>query len=162
MYTCRNHPLKMSCLHIGRKAELLQLCTIKKISAMQTKMIWANMAVDNLDRTTKFYKDLGFKQNGQPNDQLTSFIFGENKFIIHFFQKQVLENNMSMDFADVHTAGEVMFTLAAESREQTDQWAKDVTNAGGKLLSQPEAFGDNYYGFVFADPDGHRFNVFHM
>jgi len=25
-----------------------------------------------------------------------------------------------------------------------------------------EAFGEGYYGFVFADPDGHKFNVFHM
>ena len=26
----------------------------------------------------------------------------------------------------------------------------------------PEEFGKGYYGFVFADPNGHRFNVFYM
>lgn len=129
---------------------------------MHTKMIWANLAVDNLERTTKFYTDLGFKQNGAPNDQLTSFIFGDNKFIIHFFLKEVLQANTGMEIIDARPAGEIMFTLEAASREEADQWAAEITKAGGKLLSQPEAFGEGYYGFVFADPDGHRFNVFHM
>ncbi|MCD6063323.1 MAG: glyoxalase, partial [Flavipsychrobacter sp.] len=45
---------------------------------------------------------------------------------------------------------------------QADSWAKEVEEAGGKIVSSPEAFGAGYYGFVFADPDGHKFNVFHM
>lgn len=129
---------------------------------MHPKMVWANMAVDNLERTTKFYTDLGFKQNGKPNDQLTSFLFAGNQFIIHFFKKEVLQSNTKMEIVDAHPAGEIMFTLSAESREDVDEWAKEVTKAGGKILSQPEAFGEGYYGFVFADPDGHRFNVFQM
>lgn len=125
-------------------------------------MIWANLAVDDLERTTRFYTDLGFTPNGKPNDQLTSFIVGENKFILHFFLKKVLQSNMNIEIADAHCAAEILFTLSAASVEQVDGWAKEVTKAGGKLLSQPEAFGAGYYGFLFADPDGHRFNVFHM
>jgi predicted lactoylglutathione lyase len=41
-------------------------------------------------------------------------------------------------------------------------WAKEVQKAGGKLVSKPEEFGEGYYGFVLADPDDHRFNVFYM
>ena len=43
-----------------------------------------------------------------------------------------------------------------------DHMKSEIEKAGGKLISQPETFGENYYGFVFADPDGHKFNVFHM
>ncbi|MBZ4191834.1 VOC family protein [Niabella beijingensis] len=129
---------------------------------MHPKMIWANLPVDNLERTTKFYTDLGFKQNGTPNSQLTSFIIAENEFIIHFFLKEVLKSNMKIEIADAHAAAEIMFTLSAENKEEVDEWAAVVTKAGGKLLSQPETFGDSYYGFAFADPDGHRFNVFQM
>lgn len=39
---------------------------------MKTKKVWANFSVGDLDRTTKFYKQLGFKHNGA-SDQLTSF-----------------------------------------------------------------------------------------
>ncbi len=49
--------------------------------------------------------------------------------------------------------------FSAETKQQVDDWAKEVEKAGGKLVSRPEAFGDGYYGFVFTDPDGHKFNV---
>lgn len=129
---------------------------------MKPKMIWANLAVDNLERTTKFYTDLGFKPNGAPNEQLTSFIVGENEFIIHFFRKEVLQSNMNMAISDAHLAAEILFTISADSQKQVDDWADEVVKAGGKMLSQPEAFGAGYYGFMFADPDGHRYNVFYM
>ena len=33
---------------------------------MKPKMIWSNLAVSDLERTTKFYAELGFKLNGSP------------------------------------------------------------------------------------------------
>lgn len=128
---------------------------------MHTKQIWANLAVSDLDRTTEFYTSLGFTPNGQSKD-LTSFLFGDNNFIIHFFLKDVLETNMNVKIADTKNAIEIMFTLSAESTNQVNEWAKAVEKAGGKLISNPETFGEGYYGFVFADPDGHTFNVFYM
>lgn len=129
---------------------------------MHPKMIWANLAVSNLARTTKFYTDLGFTPNGIPNHQLTSFKIGGNEFIVHFFLKEVLQANMKIEMTDAKLAAEILFTLSAESKAQVDQWATEVSKAGGSLLSEPEAFGEGYYGFMFADPDGHRFNVFYM
>ena len=69
---------------------------------------------------------------------------------------------MKVKIADAKKAIEVMFTLSAESKDQVDTWAKKVEKAGGKIVSKPEEFGEGYYGFVFADPDGHSFNVFYM
>ncbi len=128
---------------------------------MIPKKIWANLGVSNLERTTKFYTQLGFKHNGHNND-LTSFFFGENDFIIHFFLKDILKPAMKGEIADTQQANEIIFTLSADSKEDTDKWAKEIETAGGTLVSQPEEFGQGYYGFVFADPDGHKFNVFHM
>jgi len=128
---------------------------------MEPKKIWANFAVSDLDRTTRFYTSLGFKSNGRSKD-LTSFFFGENDFVIHFFLREVLEANFKGEISDSQKLNEIMFTIAAESKGQVDEWAKEVEQAGGKLLSEPEEFGKGYYGFVFADPDGHRFNVFYM
>lgn len=124
-------------------------------------MIWSNLAVSDLDRTTKFYSDLGFKSNGR-SKELTSFFVGENDFVMHFFLKDVLKANMNIEMTDPQEANEVLFTLSAESKDEVDKWAKEVEIAGGKIISRPEAFGQGYYGFVFADPDGHKFNVFYM
>ncbi|AZA89487.1 Predicted lactoylglutathione lyase [Chryseobacterium nakagawai] len=131
---------------------------------MKPKMIWANLAVANLERTQKFYEAIGCKPNNpHTSNELVSFFFGENDFIIHFFLKNILETNVKgVAFGNSQTSNEIIFTLSAETNEQVDQWAEEVEKAGGTLVSKPEAFGNNYYGFVFADPDGHKFNVFKM
>lgn len=128
---------------------------------MNTNRIWANLGVANLERTTNFYTTLGFKSNGN-SETLTSFLFGENELVIHFFLKEHLEDGMKGGLVDLNLGNEVMFTLSAANEEEVNQWEKKVEKAGGTLISRAEKFGDNYYGFVFADPDGHRFNVFHM
>ncbi|WP_028787360.1 VOC family protein [Terrimonas ferruginea] len=128
---------------------------------MHSKKIWANFPVSDLQRTTRFYKQLGFKSNGS-SDQLTSFFFGDDDFIIHFFLKDILEPAMKGPVVDAKAGNEIIFTLSAGTRAEVDAWEKEIREAGGTIISQPEVFGDNYYGFVFADPDGHRYNVFQM
>src|SRR5690242_19923622 len=128
---------------------------------MKPKKIWANLTVDNLDRTTKFYTELGFKSNGV-NKELTSFFFGEDDFVIHFFLKDVLKSNVEGEVADLKHGNEIVFTLSADTKEEVDRWEKEVRNAGGTIVSAAEEFGPGYYGFLFTDPDGHKFNVFYM
>jgi predicted lactoylglutathione lyase len=128
---------------------------------MKPKKIWANLAVTDLERTTKFYTQLGFKSNGN-SKELTSFLVGENDFIIHFFLKDILKKSMQGEMADTQKVNEIIFTLSAASKDEADKWAKEIESAGGKIISKPEEFGKGYYGFNFADPDGHRFNVFYM
>jgi len=128
---------------------------------MNPKMIWSNLAVSDLARTTKFYTELGFKANGA-STELTSFFVGEDDFVMHFFLKDILKTSIRGEITDSQNANEVLFTLSAESKDQVDNWAKEDESAGGKIISKPEEFGKGYYGFVFADPDGHKFNVFHM
>jgi predicted lactoylglutathione lyase len=128
---------------------------------MNPKKIWSNLAVSDLERTTKFYTELGFKFNGN-SKELTSFLIGEDDFVMHFFLKDVLETNTKIKIADSQNSNEVVFTLSAESKEQVNNWAKEIESAGGQIISKPEEFGEGYYGFVFADPDGHKFNVFYM
>ena len=114
-----------------------------------------------MDRTTQFYSELGFKSNGS-SKELTSFFFSENNFVIHFFLRDILQTNIKGEIVDSQIANEIIFTLSATSKEEVDKWEKEVEKAGGKIISRPEEFGKGYYGFIFADPDGHRYNVFYM
>jgi predicted lactoylglutathione lyase len=131
---------------------------------MKPKKIWSNLGVSDLKRTTEFYNALGFKPNGKHSvtKELTSFLVGDDDFVMHFFLKDILKTSMKGKIADTKNANEVLLTLSAESKDQVDKWAKEVEKAGGKIISKPEEFGKGYYGFVFADPDGHKFNVFYM
>ena len=131
---------------------------------MKPKKIWANVGVSDLERTAKFYNALGFKPNGKHSTtkELTSFLMSDDHFVMHFFLKDILEPAMKGKIADTKNVNEIIFTLSAESKTEVDQWATAVEKAGGTNISQPEEFGEGYYGFVFADPDGHKFNVFYM
>ena len=130
---------------------------------MKTKQIWSNLAVSDLERTTKFYTELGFKpNNSHKSKELTSFLVGDDNFIMHFFIKNKLKTELKGELADLKHGNEVLFTLAAASKDEVNQWEKNVKKAGGNIISKPEEFGEGYYGFVFSDPDGHKFNVFYM
>lgn len=123
---------------------------------MKTKKIWANLAVKDLERTTKFYTGLGFKSNGS-SSELTSFFFGDDNFIIHFFLKTQFEK-FAGEIADLSHGTEVMFTFSATNKEEVDTWAEAVRKAGGKIFMEPITY-EQGYTFGFADPDGHKFNV---
>ncbi len=129
---------------------------------MNPKQIWGNLGISDLERTTAFYTALGFKQSGPADNKLVAFSFGEHNFIICFLLKEVLAGSTKTEMADTSKVSEVIFSISCKGKEEADAWAKEVEPAGGKLITQPEGFGPGYYGFVFADPDGHRFNVFYM
>lgn len=128
---------------------------------MKTRKIWANLGVEDLERTTEFYTQIGFQPNGV-SKELTSFLVGDDNFIIHFFLKEILKSNTKIELSDPKQGNEIIFTLSAESKEEVNQWQEAVKNAGGTIISEAEEFGKGYYGFVFSDPDGHKFNVFYM
>lgn len=125
---------------------------------MKIKQIWANLAVSNIERTTRFYTELGFKPNGTPNQQLASFLFGDDGFIIHFFLEDHLRTSLNGDLANLENGNEIVFSLSAASREEVGQWAEKVKKAGAEIYSQPAEIGPGY-NFGFSDPDGHKFNI---
>lgn len=125
---------------------------------MKTKQIWANLAVIDLERTTKFYTELGFIANGLQTSELTSFSFGENNFIVNFFLKEILRNNTQSEISDLRNGSEVIFSLSAKSKEEVNEWVEIVKKAGGKIEVEQYQIGLGYT-FVFSDPDGHKFNV---
>ena len=128
---------------------------------MKSKQVWGNFSVQDAKRTRQFYTQLGFtpsKQNNIP--KLASFLFGENDFVIHFFEKgsQIDEFLTSGS----KTNSEIIFTLSAETEAEVNEFADKVKDAGGNLFQKVRRDENGYYGFAFADPDGHKFNVLLM
>ncbi|SFS55749.1 hypothetical protein SAMN04487906_0859 [Zhouia amylolytica] len=134
---------------------------------MKPKNIWANFGVASTERTQAFYSSLGFKQNGYATKELVSFLFGENEFVIHFFHRDQLSNSIEGAIADLNEGNEIMFTLSVETMDEFITWIDEVKNTGGKIffnsLKDRKKFYDEngYYVCVFADPDGHKFNLFY-
>ncbi|HET9430259.1 MAG TPA: VOC family protein [Chitinophagaceae bacterium] len=128
---------------------------------MKSKKIWANFSVKDAKRTNQFYTQLGFTPNKPNKDsRLASFIFGDNDFVIHFFEQgsQIDEYLGS----GPKTTSEIIFTLFAETEAEVKEWAENVKKAGGTIFYELGRDETNHYGFCFADPDGHKFNVLLM
>lgn len=125
---------------------------------MKAKKIWANFSVKDAARTHAFYTQLGLAPNPSNDPQLASFRFGDDNFVIHFFE----QGSRIDEYLPPGTRSEIIFTLSAESRSEVDEWAEKVGNAGGEIFTEVGRDDNGYYGFGFADPDGHRFNVLLM
>ena len=75
--------------------------------------------------------------------------------VIHFFE----QGSQIDEYLASGPNSEIIFTLSAETEEEVKEWAEKVKNAGGKLFHEVGRDETNHYGFAFADPDGHKFNV---
>lgn len=128
---------------------------------MKSKLIWANFSVKDAKRTNEFYIQLGFIPNRPPqsNPKLASFFFGEDKFVIHFFEQG---SGIDEYFPSGSKTDEIIFTLSAETEEEVQEFEAKVRKAGGEIFQKLRRDEFNYYGFAFADPDGHKFNVLLM
>lgn len=128
---------------------------------MKSKLFWANFSVKDAKRTNEFYTQLGFTPNKPPQSdpKLASFFFGENKFVIHFFEQGT---GIDKYFPSGSKTDEIIFTLSAETEEEVQEFEAKVRKAGGEIFQKLRRDEFNYYGFAFADPDGHKFNVLLM
>ncbi|WDF62082.1 VOC family protein [Flavobacterium sp. KACC 22758] len=124
---------------------------------MKTRIIWANLATNDIQKTIQFYTALGFKQNGKETSELVSFAFADSNFIINFFTAKRFEWALKGKPVNTETENEIIFSLSADSREEIDLWLEKVKKAGGVIFSEPEDF-EVGYTFGFTDPDGHKFN----
>lgn len=127
---------------------------------MDPKMIWANFSVKDAKRTHQFYSQLGFTPNQSNNNpKLASFLFGDDDFVIHFFEQgSQIDHYLPPGLKN----NEIIFTLSAETKAEVEEWVAKVKAAGGYVFNEAGRDETNYYGFTFADPDGHKFNVLLM
>lgn len=101
---------------------------------MRPRNIWANLGVESIERTKDFYLSLGFKLNGNPAEDLVSFLFGDDNFVIHFFEQEKLKTSLEGELSDMRQGNEVMFSLSVESKDEFDKWVSEIEQAGGDIL----------------------------
>lgn len=130
-----------------------------------TKDFWLNLPVKNLSKSKEFFTKIGFTINtDSPGNTATSapLVIGSKNVIVMLFEESVFKGFTGNSLADTTKTTEVMMSIDAESREEVDQLAHKVTEAGGSLFGQPSEIHGCMYGCGFTDPDGHRWNVLYM
>lgn len=128
-----------------------------------TKEMWLNFPVRNLDKTKEFFSRIGFSLDEQhTNGEMVCFNVGEKKMNLLFFAEETFRGFTKSEISDARAGAEVLISFDAESREEVDETARKVFDAGGTIFSEPAEIQGWMYGFAFADLDGHRWNVLYM
>lgn len=128
-----------------------------------TKEIWLNLPVKDVNKTKEFFSKIGFPSNEKhTTDEMICFEVSEKKMTVLFFPEETFRSFTKAEIPDTKTGSEVLISFDAESREEIDDTARKVFDAGGTVFSEPAEIQGWMYGFAFADLDGHRWNMVYM
>ncbi len=123
--------------------------------------IFVSLPVQDLDRSTAFFKALGYAFNAEmTNDQGACVILSESIHIMLTLHSRFTDFTPKA-ICDTSKAVEVLLNLNCDSREQVDDLVAKALAAGGSTYDKPEDLGF-MYSHSFVDPDGHGWGLFHM
>ena len=128
------------------------------------KMIFVNLPVEDLVKSTEFYKSVGFTLNPvYSNSNASCKVWSDSIFVMllkhDFYKKFIAAKNI----VDAHTASEVLLALSIESKEEVDNFVKKALDSGGKLMPVAEIAGaDGMYYRDVEDLDGHILELLYM
>jgi predicted lactoylglutathione lyase len=123
--------------------------------------IFVNLATNNLERSKKFFTDIGWTINQQFTDETAaSVMIGSNIYAMILTEEKMSEFT-DKRLIDPHVDSEVITSLSVDSRDEVDRMLDMVLAAGGTEPREPTEF-DFMYGRSFEDPDGHHWEFIWM
>ena len=127
-----------------------------------TNQLWLNLPVKNIEKSKEFFSKLGFSFNTQHGNSPVSASLVIGKNVVMLFEETSFKAFTKTDITDTSKTNEILISIDAESKEEADELAKKVEQAGGTIYGKPNEKDGWMYGFGFIDLDGHRWNVLYM
>lgn len=129
--------------------------------AIQSKHIFVNLPVKDLDKSMAFFKDIGFEFNEQMTDNNAAcLIVGPNMYVM-LLTEAFFKTFSKKQLADAHTSTEVIVSISTASRADVDELVSDALEAGASPSGE-KMDNEFMYGWSFEDIDGHLWEVMYM
>jgi uncharacterized protein len=125
------------------------------------RMIFPNIAVKDLDRSVRFFEELGFSFDPRFTDENAAAMIVNEHAVVMLLKEGFFETFTRKELVDPAKQVESIIALSAESREDVDAFADKALEIGGSPANEPVEMGF-MYGRSFHDPDGHHWEVFWM
>lgn len=128
------------------------------------KQFWLNLPVKDVQKSKAFFTNIGFKLNPQygNNPNSASLLLGEKDVVLMLFDETTFKGFTNNEITSTKQSTEVLLSIDAQSKEEVDEMVRKVVAAGGSSDHQPHEMQGWMYGCVFADIDGHRWNMLYM
>lgn len=123
--------------------------------------IFVNLPVEDLDRSTAFFKRLGFTFNPQFTDTTAACMVVTDDIYVMLLTHPKFKEFTKKNIADAHRTTEVLTCLSFESKDKVDETVNKAVAAGGTEARDPQDFGF-MYGRSFNDLDGHIWEIIWM
>jgi len=126
-----------------------------------SRMIFVNLPVTDVKRSTAFYEAVGATKNPQFSDDSTSCMVISETIFVMLMTHEKFNFFTPKKIVDAHNNAQVLIALSADSREAVDEMV-DKAARDGKLDPTPKRDYGFMYGRSFEDPDGHIWEVMWM
>ena len=124
-----------------------------------SKLIFVNLPVTDLARSTALYEAVGFAKNPKfSNEQASCMVWSDT---IHFMllRHDFWKTFTDKEIVDAPKAAQVLLCLTRDSRDEVDAMVAQAGAAGGTLDPTPVQDMGFMYGRSFEDPDSHIFEI---
>ncbi|MED1915159.1 VOC family protein [Bacillus thuringiensis] len=129
--------------------------------ALQSKQIFVNLPVKDLNKSIDFFTAIGYEFNPQFTDQNAAcLVIGENIFAM-LLVEEFFQTFTKKELTDATRSTEVIVALSADSKEQVDEIVNKALAAGATPSKDPIDHGF-MYSWSFQDLDGHLWEFLHM
>jgi predicted lactoylglutathione lyase len=125
------------------------------------RMIFPNLAVEDLDRSVEFFTKLGFTFDERFTDETATAMVVNDGAVVMLLVKDRFADFTKKEIVDPRTHTEAIIALSADSRDDVDRFADTALAAGGSPANEPMDI-EFMYGRSFQDPDGHQWEIFWM
>lgn len=125
------------------------------------KMIFINLPVADVAKSTAFYEAIGFERNPKFSNDKSACLVWSDAIYFMLLDTTMFATLTTKQIADARTTSANLIALSFESRADVDAISESAVAAGGREVHGPEDLGF-MYSRAFEDLDGHGFGPFWM
>ena len=124
-------------------------------------MIFVNLPVKDLERSVKFFTELGFTFNPQFTDTTAACMVVTETIYVMLLTEAKFQSFTPKPVSDARQSTEVLLALAMESRAAVEALVQKAFDLSGARYAEPQDHGFMYQ-HGFEDLDGHIWEIFYM
>ncbi|NIJ22309.1 hypothetical protein FHS95_004024 [Sphingomonas naasensis] len=127
-----------------------------------TQMIFVNLPVADVAKSTAFYEAIGCTKDLRFSNENASAMQLSDTIVFMILSQDFFRTFTSKPIADAHATTEVLICISRDSRDAVDAIVEKAVAAGGKGDTREKQDMGFMYGRNFEDLDGHVFEPMFM
>jgi predicted lactoylglutathione lyase len=132
-----------------------------EIKNKETRRIFVNLPVKELNRSIEFFTKLGFKFDPKFTDKNATCMIVSGNIFVMLLVEEFFKTFTQKEICNTAKNIELILALSVESREIVDELMDKVIEAGGIEPRKPQDHGW-MYNRAFEDIDGHLWELVFM